>query len=78
MHLVGTIDTNDRRLTRNIEVSLSPNPAASFGFGAQGYLGLPEGLQVAIHALGNRQSLGQEVLHQRVWKIGKGFHGITF
>jgi len=77
MDLVGTVDTNDRRLTRNIQVRLSSNPAAPFGLSAQRWLGPPEGLQVLIYALRNRQGLGQEVLHQRVWKIGKGFQGFT-
>lgn len=74
MDLAGTVDSDDRWLTWNVQVRLSSNPAAPFGPGTQGCPGLSEGLQVVMHPLRNRQGLGQEVLHQRVWKVGKGFH----
>jgi hypothetical protein len=78
MHLVGTIDTNYRGFSWDIEVGLSPNPPASFGFSAQGLFGLSESLQVAINAICNWQCFGKEVLHESVWEIGKGFHSVTF
>jgi hypothetical protein len=73
MDLVRTVNPNDRRFSRNIEVSFASNPTAPFGFASQQCFGLMEGSQVPIHPLGHGLCLGQKVLHKCVWKFGEGF-----